>query len=80
MGYIFSPIFFNFSKSKHSIQDYAVTGMGYMYAYIDRESDFGRGDAQVKLFIVFKITHLPAQEIGGSQIGCYLFLLPCNYW
>ena len=33
-------------QMKQAIQDYATTGMGYLYAYIDRESDFGRGDVK----------------------------------
>ena len=33
-------------QMKQAIQDYAVTGMGYLYAYIDGESDFGRGDVK----------------------------------
>tara|TARA_R100001129_G_scaffold186520_1_gene178611 strand:- start:2933 stop:4942 length:2010 start_codon:yes stop_codon:yes gene_type:complete len=31
---------------KQAIQDYAVTGLGYLYAYIDGEADFGRGDVK----------------------------------
>ena len=28
---------------KQVIHDYAVTGLGYFYAYVDREADYGRG-------------------------------------
>ena len=35
---------------KDAIHDYAVTGLGYLYVYTDRESDFGRGD--------IKFTHI----------------------
>ena len=31
---------------KQAIHDYATTGMGYLYCYIDPESDFGRGDVK----------------------------------
>jgi len=35
---------------KQVIHDYAVTGLGYFYAYVDKESDYGRGEV--------KFTHL----------------------
>ena len=31
---------------KQAVHDYAVTGMGYFYAYIDKESDYGRGEVK----------------------------------
>ena len=34
------------TQMKQAIQDYAVTGLGYLYAYIDGEADFGRGDVK----------------------------------
>ena len=35
---------------KQAIHDYAVTGLGYFYAYLDKEADYGRGE--------IKFTHL----------------------
>ena len=35
---------------KQAVHDYAVTGLGYFYAYIDKEADYGRGEV--------KFTHL----------------------
>ena len=35
---------------KQAIHDYAVTGLGYLYAYLDKEADYGRGEV--------KFTHL----------------------
>jgi|TARA_B100000315_G_scaffold68146_1_gene62068 hypothetical protein len=34
------------TQMKQAIQDYAVTGLGYLYAYIDADADFGRGDVK----------------------------------
>ena len=31
---------------KQTIHDYAVTGLGYFYAYIDKEADYGRGEVK----------------------------------
>ena len=35
---------------KQAIHDYAVTGLGYFYAYLDKEADYGRGE--------IKFTHI----------------------
>ena len=32
---------------KQAIHDYTVTGLGYFYAYIDREADYGRGEVKL---------------------------------
>ena len=40
---------------KQAIADYAVTGMGYLYAYIDREEDFGRGDVKFTYVDPFRV-------------------------
>ena len=29
-----------------TVHDYAVTGLGYFYAYVDREADYGRGEVK----------------------------------
>ena len=31
---------------KQAIHDYCVVGLGYLYAYIDYDSDFGKGDVK----------------------------------
>ena len=28
------------------VHDYAVTGLGYMYVYVDPEADYGRGEVK----------------------------------
>ena len=40
---------------KQAIHDYATTGMGYLYAYIDPESDFGRGDVKFTYVNPFRV-------------------------
>ena len=49
-------------QMKQAIQDYAVTGMGYMYAYIDRESDFGRGDVKFTYLDPFRVYASPSSR------------------
>ena len=34
------------AQMKQAIHDYATTGLGYLYVYVDQESDFGRGDVK----------------------------------
>ena len=36
---------------KQAVHDYAVTGLGYFYAYIDKEADYGRGEIKFKHFL-----------------------------
>ena len=31
---------------KQGVHDYAVTGLGYFYAYLDKEADYGRGEVK----------------------------------
>ena len=31
---------------KQAVHDYAVTGLGYFYAYVDKEADYGRGEVK----------------------------------
>ena len=40
---------------KQAIHDYATTGMGYLYCYIDPESDFGRGDVKFTFVNPFRV-------------------------
>ena len=40
---------------KQSIHDYAVTGLGYFYAYIDREADYGRGEVKFTYIDPFRV-------------------------
>ena len=40
---------------KQAVHDYAVTGMGYFYAYIDKEADYGRGEIKFKHLNPFKV-------------------------
>ena len=40
---------------KQAIHDYATTGMGYLYCYIDPESDFGRGDVNFTYVNPFRV-------------------------
>ena len=45
---------------KEAIHDYAITGMGYLYAYIDPESDFGRGDVKFTYVNPFRVYVSPS--------------------
>jgi hypothetical protein len=47
---------------KQAIQDYATTGMGYLYAYIDSESDFGRGDVKFTYVDPFRVYASPSSR------------------
>ena len=49
-------------QMKQAIQDYAVTGMGYLYAYIDGESDFGRGDVKFTYIDPFRVYASPSSR------------------
>ena len=49
-------------QMKQAIQDYATTGMGYLYAYIDRESDFGRGDVKFTYIDPFRVYVSPSSR------------------
>ena len=49
-------------QMKQAIQDYATTGMGYLYAYIDRESDFGRGDVKFTYIDPFRVYASPSSR------------------
>jgi len=40
---------------KQTVHDYAVTGLGYFYAYIDREADYGRGEVKFTYVDPFRV-------------------------
>ena len=40
---------------KQSIHDYAVTGLGYFYAYVDTEADYGRGEVKFTYVDPFRV-------------------------
>ena len=40
---------------KQVIHDYAVTGLGYFYAYVDREADYGRGEVKFSYVDPFRV-------------------------
>ena len=40
---------------KQVIHDYAVTGLGYFYAYVDREADYGRGEVKFTYVDRFRV-------------------------
>ena len=48
------------AQLKQAIHDYATTGMGYLYVYIDPESDFGRGDVKFNCVNPFRVYVPPA--------------------
>ena len=43
------------SQIKQAITDYAVTGLGYLYGYVDAEADFGRGDVKFTYVNPFRV-------------------------
>ena len=47
---------------KQAIHDYATTGMGYLYTYIDPESDFGRGDVKFTYVDPFRVYASPSSR------------------
>jgi len=40
---------------KQAIHDYSVTGLGYFYAYLDKESDYGRGEVRFTHLNPFRV-------------------------
>ena len=40
---------------KQAVHDYAVTGLGYFLAYIDKEADYGRGEIKFRHLNPFKV-------------------------
>ena len=50
------------SQIKQAIHDYATTGIGYLYAYIDGQSDFGRGDVKFTYIDPFRVYTSPSSR------------------
>ena len=48
------------SQMKQAIHDYATTGLGFLYAYVDRESDFGKGDVKFTYLDPFRVYVSPS--------------------
>ena len=40
---------------KQVVHDYAVTGLGYFYAYLDRDADYGRGEVKFTYVDPFRV-------------------------
>ena len=40
---------------KQVVHDYAITGLGYFYAYLDRDADFGRGEVKFTYVAPFRV-------------------------
>jgi len=40
---------------KQAVHDYTVTGLGYFYAYVDREADYGRGEVKFTYADPFRV-------------------------
>lgn len=47
---------------KQAVHDYATAGMGYFYAYIDPEADYGRGEVKFTYVDPFRIYIDPASR------------------
>ena len=58
MGYIWGNSNGDY-QLKHAIHDYATTGLGYLYSYVDPESDFGRGDVKFTYVNPFRVYASP---------------------
>ena len=50
------------AQMKQAIHDYATTGMGYLYTYIDRESNFGKGDVKFTYLDPFRVYVSPSSR------------------
>ena len=50
------------STFKQVVHDYAVTGLGYMYVYIDPEADYGRGEVKYTHVDPFRVYVDPASR------------------
>jgi len=49
------------AQMKQAIHDYCVVGLGYVYAYVDYDSDFGKGDVKFSYVDPFRI-YVPASS------------------
>ena len=50
------------AQIKQAIHDYATTGIGYLYTYIDSQSDFGRGDVKFTYIDPFRVYASPSSR------------------
>ena len=50
------------SNFKQVVHDYAVTGLGYMYVYLDPEADYGRGEVKYTHVDPFRVYVDPASR------------------
>ena len=50
------------TQMKQAIHDYAITGLGYLYVYVDTESDFGRGDVKFTHINPFRVYAPPTSR------------------
>ena len=50
------------TQMKQAIHDYAITGLGYLYVYLDTESDFGRGDVKFTHINPFRVYAPPTSR------------------
>ncbi len=48
------------TQMKQAISDFAITGIGYLYCYIDREADFGRGEVKFTYVDPFRVYAPPS--------------------
>ena len=49
------------AQVKQAIHDYCVVGLGFLYAYIDYDSDFGKGDVKFSYLDPFRV-YVPASS------------------
>tara|TARA_R110000824_G_scaffold107621_5_gene253996 strand:+ start:396 stop:2414 length:2019 start_codon:yes stop_codon:yes gene_type:complete len=61
LGYVWENSYGD-SQMKQAIHDYAITGLGYLYIYIDTESDFGRGDVKFTNINPFRVYAPPTSR------------------
>ena len=63
---------------KQVVHDYAVTGLGYMYVYVDPEDDFGRGEVKYTHVDPFRVYVDPAsrdryfRDASGIILSTYI--------
>ena len=50
------------TQFKQAVDDYATAGIGYFYAYIDPESDYGRGEVKFTYLDPFRVYVDPASR------------------
>ena len=50
------------AQMKQAIHDYAISGLGYLYVYVDTEADFGRGDVKFTNVNPFRVYVPPSSR------------------